>query len=250
MFYVHRYLRLTIPIALIMAFIIAFLPPLVQSFNSQFAHMVALKQYEGCRKYGWRVLLYVNNFYDNGDACIGVTWYTCCDMIFFWISLLVIYPMWSNSKRGAVAWWSAWMVAATIPSIYQTWEFGLDINGGINAETDQKFINDYGKTPDFYTAPWIRFQPYLVGILLGYILHLTRGQEVKIDLKVYLLVWQAAFLAAFAVVYGFYGKSLNRAENIFYNGFQRIAWSASIGWVIFSCSKGTSGKIRIITQLN
>ena len=32
-----------------------------------------------------------------------------------------------------------------------------------------------------YIKPWCRFQPYLVGILLGYILHCTKSKGVKIQ---------------------------------------------------------------------
>ena len=43
---------------------------------------------------------------------------------------------------------------------------------------------------DLYMAPWNRYQPYLVGALLGYILHHTRGQKMRLDRLVNLVVWQ------------------------------------------------------------
>jgi hypothetical protein len=54
------------------------------------------------------------------------------------------------------------------------------------------------------------------------------------------MVWQAMFLAAFAVVYGIDHDYSNNTllEMVLYNGFQRLAWSLAIGWVIFACSKG------------
>jgi hypothetical protein len=59
-------------------------------------------------------------------------------------------------------------------------------------------------------------------------------------MRVNLMVWQAAFLAAFAVVYGIDNDYSNNvlAELVLYNGFQRLAWSFALGWVIFSCTKG------------
>ena len=42
---------------------------------------------------------------------------------------------------------------------------------------------------DLYVAPWNRYQPYLVGALLGYVLHHTRGQKMRIDRLVNLVVW-------------------------------------------------------------
>ena len=71
-----------------------------------------------------------------------------------------------------------------------------------------------------------------------------RGQEVKLDKRVNLLVWQAAFLAGFAVVYGIDNDYVTTydslTEMVLYNGFQRLAWSLALGWVIFSCTKGES----------
>ena len=43
---------------------------------------------------------------------------------------------------------------------------------------------------DLYVAPWNRYQPYLVGALLGYVLHHTRGQKIRLDRFVNLVVWQ------------------------------------------------------------
>jgi hypothetical protein len=69
-----------------------------------------------------------------------------------------------------------------------------------------------------------------------------RGEAVKLDSRVNLMVWQAAFLAGFAVVYGIDNDYSNNslAEMVLYNGFQRLAWSLALGWVIFSCTKGPS----------
>jgi hypothetical protein len=69
-----------------------------------------------------------------------------------------------------------------------------------------------------------------------------RGEAVKLDSRVNLMVWQAAFLAGFAVVYGIDNDYSNNslAEMVLYNGFQRLAWSLALGWVIFSCTKGLS----------
>ena len=255
MFYVHRYIRLTIPLAFVIAFLIAFLPVIGQQMSSQFAYGTALSQSEYCRTHGWSILLYLNNFFEDGNVCIGVTWYTCDDMVFFWISLLVIYPMWSNPRGGALTWWFLWLVAATFPSVYQTLRFDIGTGGDTIPGADPTFFEGYGKLPGFYEAPWNRFQPYLIGILLGYILHYTRGKDIKISQKLNVLGWQVAFLSAFAVVYGINGQHkgrLSTLENTMYNGFQRIAWSLSLSWVIFSCSKGLVykyNKFKISNQI-
>ena len=141
MFYVHRYIRLTIPLAFITAFAIFAFPWLTAQLNSQTALAIGINQREYCKSWGWANLVYLNNFLDNGNNCIGVTWYTCDDMIFFWISPLVIYPMWSNGMAGGLVWWFAWLFGATFPSIYETWTFRLGIDGyGVPGESDQGFL--------------------------------------------------------------------------------------------------------------
>jgi len=249
MYYVHRYIRLSIPLALIIAFVIAFLPTLARTTDSQLTHDIADGQASRCREYGWSILLYVNNFIEHGSDCIGVIWYTCDDMIFFWLSFFVVYPMWNNTRSGALAWWLIWLVASTIPLVYQTWKYDLGLILQPDQESDPEFALGYGTNgTSVYEAPWNRFQPYLVGILLGYILHLTRGQKIHINPKLNVLCWQAAFLTAFGVVYGTYSHyergRLTQLENVLYNGFQRIGWSLSLSWVIFSCSKGHGGMIN------
>ena len=87
LYYVHRYLRLTIPYALIMAVIVAVLPHL--AYGPQWSlyldaaevtthSLSAIKMIlaKGCRKMGWQNLLYVNGLIDDKNNCMGVSWYT------------------------------------------------------------------------------------------------------------------------------------------------------------------------------
>ena len=243
MFYVHRYIRLTIPLAFITAFYILVLPVVARLLGTQRSIAIALSQKEACTQWGWANLVYLNNFYKHGNDCIGVTWYTCDDMIFFWISPLIIYPMWSNSSKGACTWWFLWLIGATFPSIYETWTFRLGIDGNpLPGLSDNTFLQGYGALPDFYRQPWTRFQPYLIGLLLGYLLHKTKGKQFQMSKTINAIGWQAAFLCGFAVVYGpasQYDKyPLSNLEYTLYNGFQRVSWSFALSWVIFSCTRG------------
>ena len=40
-------------------------------------------------------------------------------MLYFLISPLVIYPMWSNGLIGGLAWWSLWLAGATFVPAWQ-----------------------------------------------------------------------------------------------------------------------------------
>ena len=62
-------------------------------------------------------------------------------------------------------------------------------------------------------------------------------------------MWTMAFVSAVGVLYILdpinilYGKveSPSLAANVMYNGFHRIAWTFSLGWVIFACFHGYGG---------
>ena len=85
LYYVHRYIRLTIPYALILAVVIAVLPhmaygPFWSSIidNSEVSSLSLFhgNLFQGCRANGWENLLYVNILLDRGHTagCMGVTW--------------------------------------------------------------------------------------------------------------------------------------------------------------------------------
>ncbi len=102
-----------------------------------------------------------------------MTWYLSNDMIYFCMSPLILYPMWNNPLKGALAWWTLWVTAFTFAPMYVSGRHGVGFNGDmVPGLTDMEWYkNGRGAIPIFYWAPWIRFQPYLVGLLVGFILH-------------------------------------------------------------------------------
>ena len=111
---------------------------------------------------------------------------------------------------------------------------------------------------DNYVKPWCRFSPYIVGILLGYFLHITKGKPFKMSKVTNLWGWVIAMATGLAIVYGLNipnhinGESLtglSMAENILYGGFHRLAWSIAVAWVIFTCCRGYGGKVQTFSEL-
>ena len=78
--------------------------------------------------------------------------------------------------------------------MYQTWKFHLGLLLGNIPETDPHFLEGYAQVgSDTYVAPWNRFQPYLVGLMLGYVLHKTRGKQIAINPRLNIICWQENF---------------------------------------------------------
>ena len=47
---------------------------------------------------------------------------------------------------------------------------------------------EFDEQRNYYEKPWCRFQPYLIGMLLGYVLHKTKNTEIKIPHVIYNLI--------------------------------------------------------------
>ena len=107
--------------------------------------------------------------------------------------------------------------------------------------------------------PWARLQPYLVGLLLGYILHRLEGQPLGLSNTTALWAWATAGVVGAAVVYGPYGIIVTRkldghetslAESVAYVAFGKLAWSLAVSWLILACVKGLGGPINRSCRVN
>ena len=173
LYYVHRIIRLTIPLGLAIAFCIGALPYL--SYGPQYNLGVGA-QAQLCRDYGWRTMLYINNFDSSLEMCLGQTWYLSNDMQFYILAPLMIYPLYYFPKI-AFALAGAIYVALTIVMGYLTVHYGLGPESFLTLHTvpDSWNEQDY-----YYFRPYCRFQPYLIGILMGYVLYKTKDKQIKI----------------------------------------------------------------------
>ena len=248
MYYIHRYLRLTIPYVLIMGVVTAVLPFVYHGPGWEMLWMES----DACRTYWWRHLLYIQTLFEDNleDGCMGVTWYLVDDMMFHIFSPIIIYPMYflyKNTKKHVwgICFWFFALFWFTFGVFYVAYTEKLSPSVMIQLES---YTSEYTYYVDFYNAPWARYQAYLIGIGLGYLLHHLRGQKVVLRRDVNIFGWEVAFLAGFAVVYGLYDVRKTHQTTLFaatmYNTFQRIAWNGALAWVIFSCAKGYGGIIN------
>ena len=205
LFYLNRYLRITIPYGLAIL-VFAGIFPLVFTEPMGVASLVQIEG-EECRKYWHRHLLYINTFSfhdENGnrkmDSCLGQTWYLAFDMQWFIVSPLVIYPLWL-AKYGkaqtiaAVQYWSLLFFAFIAPMIAYV-------------EDPIKWFQYHSNhlLPFFpIFAPWgQRSHPYLLGLMMGFILHSTKNKTIRIHWALNLFLWVTSFVLACCLVYGPY----------------------------------------------
>jgi peptidoglycan/LPS O-acetylase OafA/YrhL len=246
--YVNRILRITLPYAFMILFIMGIPPILIK--NPMALVTYTQQQAASCKdNWHWH-LLYVNNLVKEANGCIGQSWFLGTDMMLFVVSPLIIYPLWMSKfgriyKVTAYLWWFLFPVASVAWTLncfrsYFAWP-PVDTNDTCWSET----IGN----PDF--APWgRRNQCYILGLFLGHILHITKGKKINIPPVVNLIIWQAVFLVLFAIIYAPYDSLLRdyssglTPQNQFWRSCSHLIWGLCLCWIIFACCRGHGGLVN------
>ena len=256
-YYLHRILRLT-PTYMFVLFFYWFLTvhlgrgpkfSLVAGPNSATV--------KNCESYWWTNLLYINNFYPTkfGDQCMGWAWYLANDMQFFVISPLFLILLYTWYPAGLIA------IVITLLSSFGVTGF---IAGYYGYPASQFYDPFVGITPDpnlpdsqteIYGKPYCRIGPYLIGIVLGFILYNNYRLNIHkvVNWLLYITMWLVAAVLGMAVVYGFYptfhGHGFSQVENVMYYMFSRTVWGICLALVVYACHYGYGGVINRFLSL-
>merc|ERR1719339_119812 len=177
MFYVHRYIRLTG----VYAIIIGLHATLLKYFATGPQSYQVMSQVTKCQNGWWLNLAYLNNFAKDitgktGNDCVNVSWYMAIDMQYFVLSPILLTIYWRKPKAG-YGLISLLIAGGTACQIYFTIADDEFFHGGFR----------------YYMKPWNRSHPYLIGLLLGYLLHNMRDQpKLKINHYTNLFLWGLA----------------------------------------------------------
>ena len=259
-FYVHRILRLT-PTYMFVLFFYWFL-----TVHLGTGPILKLTVGPGsvsdknCRDYWWTNLFYINNFYPVlfNDECMGWTWYLANDMQFYVISPLILIPLYYWLPGGLMAVGTLLVASVGITGyLAGHYEYTASIFYPMYAGSDQP-PNVPDESTEIYGKPYCRITPYLVGIVLGYMLFkkyripsLFSRNHVKSVLEgwaIHILLWVVAFILGMVNVYGLYwswhGHELSAFENVTYFMFSRFTWGVTLALVVFVCHNGYGGVIN------
>ena len=245
-YYLHRYLRLTMVLAFVLFFWWTLTVHLGNGpmWRASFGEDSALQK--NCQKYWWTSLLYINNLYpwEFMDECMGWTWYLANDMQFFAIAPIIIIPLYFLFSFGLII--SGILLVATFVA-----------NGTISAveELDPSSIQEAIKS-SIYLKPYTRAAPYIVGLVMGYVLF--KNFKIKIHWFVDWLIYQAIFLTAacclFACMYGLYNSfdrgGLSHAESVSYFMFSRFTWGVGLALLVFTFHNGYASAINSLLSMN
>ncbi|XP_078365906.1 O-acyltransferase like protein-like isoform X2 [Oculina patagonica] len=251
-YYFHRFWRLT-PVYM---FCLLFFAKLAR-FLGDGPLWYAMQEETPCDKYWWTNLLYINNFYPTSfnNTCFGWAWYLANDMQFYIIAPAILFIAYRFRLRGLLLITGVLASISFIATAVLIAHYNIAIvqlSAAANAEKARGV--DSGSL--IYEKPYCRIAPYLVGMVLGYMLH--HGKDWRLPTKVLTYLfnmagWCVAIILAVSTLYGEYKvlrtddpQPFSRAENITYGTFSRFSWSLALAWVIFACHHGLGGLVNKI----
>ncbi|XP_069112030.1 nose resistant to fluoxetine protein 6-like isoform X2 [Argopecten irradians] len=238
MFYFHRFWRLTPPYMLMMMLDIVMFRYLGDGPNWSPEGL----ETNFCKDTWWTNLLYVNNFVKTDKPCFGWAWYLANDMQFYWISPVILVPLYFSKKIGSF--------------IAFLFLLGTTITSGVVSKHFELPSTQYSTVPNphagdyfdnYYIKPYCRMGPYIVGMMTGYILYRTKGKY-KIALPVNIFIWIVMVIVAGLVTYGPYNETTGDWMSVdvaaLYNATHKPLWGLCISWLIFACVTGNAGFIN------
>jgi len=253
MMYLHRYIRLTPAFAIAMLLL-----------STLLAHMAWGPQWDGmvnqrnhCGEAWWSNLLYINNFVNMDNLCLGETWYLACDFQFYILGPLIVYPIW-RFRLGGIAWILLCLVISCVIPGTITYVYGWPPTQALTVLAPEH-VN---WMQAFYMKSYNRASPWVLGLILGLVMNKIRLHETKVKISklVGLAMWCLSIVLCLAPLYGlesFWPYDLSCAaapgtqcwnmwEAVSYTSLARLSWSIGIAWVIFACATGNGGFVDTI----
>lgn len=232
-----RYLRIVPSIVFLILFC-TFLLPLLGS--GPMWNLVVTSHSDICKKYWWRNLLFLQNWFGYNYICLTNTHHTGIDMQLFIVATFLTVALWKWPRRGVQA-IIGLAVLSTVARFYVTMihELSIHIFFGIS-------LSKIAEVADrMYIIPPFRFTVYSMGMLLGYTLRRYKDhQPTPAQAR---LGWAVGFLSFLVTIVvsirmNFPDYKYNKFESAFYAAFAPPAWCVLSLWIIYISEKGCNSK--------
>ncbi|XP_072763719.1 nose resistant to fluoxetine protein 6-like [Anoplolepis gracilipes] len=186
--------------------------------NSQF--YPNFRSDEVCTKYWWKNLLYINNLFDLDRMCMVWSWYLANDMQYFTIATLLL-------------------ILSTVYFYVTVVILGVLLIGSIVLTGYISYIYEYVPTLDeqyrlssvLYYPPWIRIGPYIIGIIIGYLVR-RLNKKLILKKKTVILCWCFSSACVIFALLGLYKQHVSILNAAIYIALSRILWAISIAWIV------------------
>ncbi|CAH1370736.1 unnamed protein product, partial [Tenebrio molitor] len=246
LFYVHRYIRITLPLSVAVIVYSSF----IQHFGSgPLWRETYLTMQLPCQHFWWSTLLHIQNYINPSFLCIPQTWYLTCEMLYYFCSPLVLYPLWRWPVYGSVNLVFLYLLSVGI-NFYLAWE--NEYLGGMPL-TNQLFETRYFQK--HYIAPHVRASPYVIGLGFGYAIFKTKGKKIEMGFGMKFAAWIITIIFMFSVVVGSHvfqeeNHDYDRLESSMYLSCSRSGWVLGIAWIVWACVHGHGGFVNDVLSLH
>ncbi|XP_049532610.1 nose resistant to fluoxetine protein 6-like [Anopheles darlingi] len=236
--YAHRYLRLTPALAALILYTATLMR---YSGSGPFWDGAMTLMADNCRTYWWSTLLYIQNYVNPTELCLGHSWYLSVDMQLYLCAPLLVYPLWRWGHRVLLP-----LGALLLTSMLTVFVLFLvyDLRLSFLAVDGERLRHRYT-----YYPTHTRAGAWLVGVGYGYALQRTRKRHVRLAPWLVFVGWLVAagtmatiLLTAYPLHQPDYAQ-LPVVVDATYEALNRVAWAAAIGWIIFACVNGYGGVV-------
>ncbi|CAO4364262.1 unnamed protein product [Caenorhabditis nigoni] len=250
LYFIKRYIRITPTYAVVMLFDVTLFTYIS---NGPFWRPI---ERQGCRIAWWTNFIYLNNFLlQEEECCMGWTWYLANDMQFHLVLMPLIVIVFLKFGMKVGLWLSTGLIgASSIIRLIITQVKGYPPAPLLTAKLQiVHILNDYWN--DVYVRPYIRCTPFIIGVVVGYLLNAwtTKDQKdlkIKLTPKTVLIGWCTSTVLGLYAVFGLYNFAktgdISKPWEILYTIFGTPAYSLALGWVVFACTTGNGGPVDTI----
>ncbi|XP_055600965.1 nose resistant to fluoxetine protein 6 [Uranotaenia lowii] len=194
-----------------------------------------------CKKYWWRNMIYIHNYFGFKNMCLTHTHHVGIDTELFLASPLFIWLIWKWPRKGA----AALVVLALVTTAHRFYvTYKLRLSNYVYFGTSVKQLFD---TADhMYILPYHRLTVYLMGVMLGYACRVYKSTRLTPNQLRW--GWYASWLLLMVAFFGpapmgsmHYVYDPLHAAN--YAAFSPIAWCIFFAWAVFTSHLGYRNKL-------
>ena len=203
-----------------------------------------------CKQWWWTTLLYVANHVNPGKYCFWHSWYLMVDMQLYFLSPIILYPLWRFRKRVSI------MIPMILLIACSTVIFILVSYSKNKLRVSHLSETNGIKDVMVYTTTYGRIDSWMMGILIGYIMYMIEGKIIRLTKAVVISAWTLTALVMATAIFGQYPlQQENFEENPLiadatYDSLKGIAWGLAIGWIILACHLSYGGIVKRFLSLS
>ncbi|XP_018331971.1 nose resistant to fluoxetine protein 6-like [Agrilus planipennis] len=247
----QKYLRFTMPIAVL---IVIHKLLLERVFEGPLLPCYKNPSLQNCNENWWSALLHVQNYVNPDNLCFPHTGYLDVHLQLQLTSLVILTATSYGYRRCILIILSLLILVSISFSFILVWREELRVYGfllyGITEETNKFFTR-------FYIKTHLRMSAWIIGMIMGYLLFITKSEKNKIDLNrvMVTVTWFVILTTMVACIFAvqnfvFFDEKYSKLKHSFLIAFVCPVWCLSLCWVIFACTNGYGGFINTFLSLS